>query len=144
MTTHPVYDMLLAEIDDAMERAVFMALLERAGARVTRYELLEKVHGPKALAWAQENGLANSTGDRQNRECIERLQARDYPIVSSSGQAGYILAADDETTEAYISEIGSRIQQMQLKQEALRRSKRWIKFIREYKDSRPMVQARLI
>lgn len=144
MATTPVYDLLLSEVTDEMEKAVLVALLERAGERVTRYELIEKVHGSEARAKAEKHGLANSTEDRQNRECIERLQAAHYPIVSSSGHAGYILAADDETTDAYIAEIGSRIQQMQNKQVALRRSKRWIKFIREYKDSRPLVQGRLI
>lgn len=144
MTTHPVYDQLLASLTDADETAVLKVLLERAGERVTRYELLETIQGAEARAYAEQHGLANNTDDRRNREAIERLQGKDYPIVSSSGQAGYILAADDAITEAYIAEIGSRITQMEAKKESLRRSKKWIPFIREWKAGRPAIQGRLL
>ena len=144
MTTTPVYDMLVARITDALERKLLDTLLDKAGESVSRLELVEAVHGPEARALAEKIGINKSTHDRQNREIIERLQAKDYPIVSSSGEGGYTLAADDETTEAYIKEIGSRIEKMQSKQAALRRSTKWIKFIREWRACRPAIQGRLL
>jgi hypothetical protein len=143
MPTHPVYDLLLADITEEMERAVLTMLLEHAGERVNRYELLEAVHGAEARAWAEKHGLANSKEDRQNRECIEALQRKDYPIYSSSGEAGYILAIDEKAADTYITEIGSRIKAMEAKKDALTRSKRMIPFIRQYKETRPAIQVRL-
>lgn len=137
---HPVYDKLLEGITEPMERAVLENLIEHAGERVTRYELLEAVHGLKAREWAEAHGLANSTEDRQNREIIETLQSKDYPIVSSSGTAGYVLAADEETTEKYVAELVSRSNNLNDKINSLRRSKKWIRFIREWKANRPAVQ----
>jgi hypothetical protein len=144
MATSLVYDQLLSEITDDMERAVMKVLIEHAGERVTRYLLLKEVHGFGAYEWAEKHGLANSTADRQNREIIERLQAKDYPIVSSSGQAGYILAADDETTDSYVAELVSRRANLDEKIDHVRKSKRWVKFIREWKANRPAVQTRLL
>jgi hypothetical protein len=144
MTTHPVYDMLLEQITEEMERKVFTVLLEHAGERVTRYELLEAVHGASARVWAEQHGLANCKEDRQNRECIENLQHKDFPIYASSGEAGYTLAVDDARADEYISEIGSRIERMKDKKAALERSRKWIPFIRQFKEARPLVQGRLI
>jgi hypothetical protein len=127
-----------------MERKVMQTLIDRAGERVTRYELLETVHGPEACAWAKKHGLANSTEDRQNREIIEHLQAKEYPIVSSSGQAGYILAADEETTDNYLKEMIGRRESLDKKISAVRKSKHWISFIREWKANRPATQTRLL
>lgn len=143
MATHPVYDLLLADITEDMERAVLTKLLEHAGERVNRYELIEAVHGLDARARAEQHGLANSKEDRQNRECIESLQRKDYPIYSSSGEAGYVLAIDESVADTYISEISSRIKTMEAKQAALKRSKRLIPFIRQYKETRPVIQERL-
>jgi hypothetical protein len=143
MTTTPVYDLLLKDITDETERRLLDVLLDQAGERISRIDLVEAVHGLDARLLAEKVGIGNSTHDRQNREIIERLQGRDYPIVSSSGVGGYTLAADDATTEAYIAEIGSRIEQMQAKCTALRRSRRWIPFIKEWKAGRPAVQVPL-
>jgi hypothetical protein len=143
MTTNPVYDLLLKDITDEMERKLLDVLLAQAGERISRIDLVEAVHGLDARLLAEKVGIGNSTHDRQNRELIERLQGRDYPIVSSSGAGGYTLAADAQTTESYIAEIGSRIQQMTAKRDALNRSKRWIPFIQEWMAGRPAVQAPL-
>ena len=136
MTVHPVYDMLLAEITDELERKVLQVLIDHAGTRVTRPQLVFEVFG----VYVQQKELASSVEDRKNRECIERLQKRDYPIMASSGQAGYVLAADETVLDAYIAEIGSRIENMKEKQSALHRSRRWIGFIRQWKENRPAKQ----
>jgi hypothetical protein len=143
MTTTKVYDNLLAEITDELERKVLAALVERAGKRVTRQQLIAIVFGEDALLRAMRGGLANNTDDRKIRECIEALQDKDFPIVSSSGKPGYIMAADEATTEAYISEIGSRINQMLKKQAALRRSKGRIPSIRDWQAAQVATQNRL-
>jgi hypothetical protein len=111
-------------------------LIDCAGTRVTRPQLVYKVFG----ITVEQAELSASTEDRQIRECIERLQKRDYPIMASSGQPGYVLAADESVLDAYIAEIGSRIANMQEKQSALRRSRRWITFIQQWKQSRPAQQ----
>lgn len=136
MTTHPVYDHLLAEITDELERKVLQVLIDKAGTRVTRPQLVYEVFG----VTVEQAELSASTEDRKIRECIENLQKRDYPIMASSGQPGYVLAADESVLDAYIAEIGSRIANMQEKQSALRRSRRWISFIRQWKENRPVVQ----
>lgn len=139
MATHPIYDQLVANITDPMQRAVLDTLLQHAGERVTRFELIEAVHGAEARQWAEQHGLANSTADRQNREIIEALQARDYPIVSSSGVAGYVLAADDAETDNYLAELESRRANLEEKIGHVRKSKKWTPFLREWKSSRPAV-----
>jgi DNA-binding winged helix-turn-helix (wHTH) protein len=144
MTTTPVYDKLLSEIDDATERAVLTALMEHTGQPLKRQQLISIVFGDTALLSALRGSLANSTEDRKIRECIEALQAKDYPIVSSSGKPGYILAADSATTDAYIAEIGSRIQQMQKKQAHLRRSKGKIALVRAWMAGQTATQDRLL
>ena len=139
MTTHPVYDHLLAEITDELERKVLQVLIDKAGTRVTRPQLVYEVFG----VTVEQAELSASTEDRRIRECIESLQRRDYPIMASSGQPGYVLAADESVLDAYIAEIGSRIANMQEKQSALRRSRRWISFIRQLREARPAVQLNL-
>ena len=140
---HPVYDQLMDGITDAMTRAVLEALIEHAGERVTRQELLELVHGRTVREHAEKHGLANSTEDRQNRAIIELLQDKGYPIVASSGTPGYVLAADEETTEAYIAELVSRQENLRNKISSVRASKRWIPFIREWRANRLVKQDRL-
>lgn len=139
MTTHPVYDLLLAEISDATERKVLEAFLQKPGERISRPDLVFAVFG----VYVQQKELSASKEDRKNRECIESLQRKGYPIISSSGEPGYILAADDEETEAYIVELGSRAQMLQEKIKALRDSKKWTPFIRQWREQRQASQARL-
>ncbi len=144
MATHPVYDRLLEGITEPMEKKVMEILLERAGDPVTRYELLEAVHGKKARLWAEKHGLQNSAEDRQNRKIVERLQRLEYPITSSSGSAGYVLAADEEDTDSYIAELITRRTNLDEKIASLRKSKRWIKFVRDWKAGRPATQLPLM
>lgn len=136
MTTHPVYDQLLSEVNDELERKVLKVLMERPGERISRPQLVFEIFG----VYVQQSELSSSVEDRKIRKCIERLQKRDYPIMASSGETGYVLAADETVLDAYIAEIGSRILNMQEKQSALRRSRRWIGFIRQWRENRQTVQ----
>ena len=129
---HPVYEVLMKEVTDDLEKKVLDALIERAGERVTRPELVLAVFG-NAI---ESRDLANNPDDRRIREAIERLQRQDFPILASSGQAGYALAADEAILDSYIGEIISRQVQLKEKEAALRRSRRWVRFIKEYKVSR--------
>ena len=136
MNTHPVYDLLLQEVTEDLERKVLSALIERAGEKVTRPELVFAVYG----VYVQQYALSSSLEDRKVREAIERLQRREYPILASSGEPGYALAVDDGELDTYVGEIVSRANQMRDKADALRKSRRWIKFIREYKANAPAKQ----
>ena len=140
---HPVYDQLMEGITDKMTRSVLDVLIQHAGERVTRLDLLEHVHGWNVRDQAEKHGLANSTEDRQNRAIIEMLQDKGYPIVASSGTAGYVLAADEATTEAYIAELVSREENLRNKIRSVRASKRWIPFIRDWRANKPAKQDRL-
>ena len=131
MTTHPIYDQLLLEITDETERRVFQALADRAGEKVTRPELVFAVFN----VYVQQSELGNCTEDRKVRECIERLQRREYPILASSGEAGYVLLADDEELNKYILELASRRDRLVEKIAALMRSRRRINDIRTYREA---------
>lgn len=132
----PVYDLLLRDITDDLERKVLSALIEHAGERRTRPQLVFDVFGK----YVQSSELANNTDDRKIRECIENLQRREYPILASSGIAGYILVTDDKELDDYVGEIVSRANQMHEKAHALRKSRKWIRSIQEYKANRPAEQ----
>jgi DNA-binding winged helix-turn-helix (wHTH) protein len=140
MTIHPVYDLLIAEITDDLERKVLEAFLEKPGERISRPDLVFAVFG----VYVQQKELSSSVHDRKIRECIETLQRKSYPIVSSSGEPGYILAADDDVADAYIAEIGSRIEAMKEKKDALQNSKKFTPFIRQWREARQAVQPRLL
>jgi hypothetical protein len=139
MTTHPVYDILLDGITDEMEKKVIRCLINHAGERVTREQMVLEVHG----IYVQKNALASSTEDRQNREIIERLQEHHYPIISSSAQAGYILGAEDKELDDYLTELSSRRARLDEKISKLKASRRWLPLIREWIANRPVMQDRL-
>lgn len=132
MTTHPVYDALLEEIDDALERQVFEALAEKPGQTLTRPDLVFKIFG----VYVQKTELSNCAQDRKIRECIERLRDRDYPIHSSSGEAGYTLTTDDEAIDEYIAEQRSRMDHLRKRIEAAYRSKRKAADIRTWRETK--------
>ena len=132
MARHPVYEVLMKAVTDELEKKVLDVLIESAGERVTRPALVLAVFG-NAI---DVRDLANNPDDRRIREAIERLQRQDFPILASSGQAGYVLAADEAILDSYIGEIISRQVQLKEKEAALRRSRRWVRFIKEYKVSR--------
>jgi hypothetical protein len=103
MTTHPVYDQLLSEVTDDLERQVLQVLIERAGTKTSRPDMVFAVFG----IYVQASQLADSTEDRKIRECIERLRAT-WPIVSSSGEAGYILEDNEASILEFAKEQESR------------------------------------
>ena len=129
MTTHPVYDALLEEIDDALERQVFEILAAQAGETITRPTLVFKLFGK----YIQQTQLGNCAEDRKIRECIERLRDRDYPIHSSSGEAGYTLTTDEEAIDEYINEQRSRRDHLDKRIAAAYRSKRRAADIRTWR-----------
>lgn len=140
MSTTPVYDLMLSGVTEEFLRKVLTVLIEHAGERVTRPQFVFEVFG----VICTQGTLSNSKEDRQIRDAIEQLQQREYPILSSSGAAGYILAIDDSELDAYVAEIVTRQNSLAEKATALRKSRRWIGIIREYKTNKPAVQARLL
>jgi hypothetical protein len=136
MTTTPTYDMLLSEITDTLERQVLTLLMDNAGKRLTREHLVYAIFG-KIVA---DGKLANNPDDRKIRECIERLQQRKYPILSSSGRAGYIMAIDDGELDTYVAELETRQRALHEKVKALRESRYWIPFIKAHVTRKPVEQ----
>jgi hypothetical protein len=100
----PVYQNLLSEVTDELERQVLDVLLEHAGERVNRGTLVLAVFH----TYVEADQLAASTHDRMVRECIARLREKDWPIVSSSSEAGYTLETDEEQIKAFAAEQQSR------------------------------------
>ena len=125
-----VYEQLLSEITDADERKVFDVLLQADGRRVTRGELVRKVYGVEL----DPNALANSVEDRKVRKIINLLRERDYPIVSSSGAAGYTMKASAEEMDVYIADLASRKEEIQHDIDHAYRSKAKANLVRECRD----------
>jgi homoaconitase/3-isopropylmalate dehydratase large subunit len=78
MTTHPIYDLLMHDVTEPLERSVMNVLIEHAGQKVSRPDLVFKVFGH----YVQSKELANNQDDRKIRECIERLQQKSFPILA--------------------------------------------------------------
>jgi hypothetical protein len=102
-----------------------MEILETArksspGVNITRPELVLQIFGSHVDRFR----LANSTQERQIRDAIADLQEQGYPIIASSGAAGYRLAIDDDERLEYIREIQARIAKLEKKVNALRHP-RW-------------------
>ena len=102
MATTKIYDELLAQITDDLERQVLMALMS-APAGISRSRLIHKIYN----IWVPAEELANSRCDRKILLAIESLR-KDWPIVSSSGEAGYKLTEDRAEIDAYAAEQASR------------------------------------
>ena len=139
MPTHPIYDLLLEGVGDDLERRVLTALIKHAGKRLSRPGLVFEVHG----IYVQQNEINSSAEDRQNREAIERLQRSGYPIIASSGQAGYKLGGDFEELDDYVKELASRKMNLEEKIRYLRQARKWIPFIQQWITDRPLVQERM-
>lgn len=132
MTTTPLYDALRAEVDDPLELQVFNILVEYEGKSVTRPDLVFKVFGK----YVQKSELANCVEDRKIRECIERLRDKDYPIHSSSGEAGYTLTTDGEAIDEYINEQRSRMNNLERRIKSAYRSKKRAADIRTWLETK--------
>lgn len=85
---HPIYRKLLEEVDDAFQRCVLEVLLDRAGETVTRRQFVATVSGEIISSRV-------ATADRKIRLAIAALRAANWPILSSSGEAGYRLCYDE-------------------------------------------------
>ena len=125
-----VYEQLVAEITDADEKKVFDALLQADGERVTRMALVLEVFG----VVIDPESLANSVEDRKVREIISRLRKRDYPIVSSSGAAGYTMKASAEEMDIYIADQASRKAKIQDNIDAAYRSKEKAALVKQVRE----------
>jgi hypothetical protein len=83
---------------------------------VSRWQLVERVFGREAAA----NRGNNNPFDRQIRSAIEKYRDTDL-IVSSSGSAGYWLAADMDDIHTIAQEYENRARQMEEKARNLRK-----------------------
>jgi len=118
MSTTPVYEKIRADLEAGqlkeIERKILEALL-RAPAGLNRKGLIRVVFGKEA-----QKNLGNDTRDRKIRKAIESLRNQLYPIISTSGKAGYKLTTDPEMIEEMIRELESRIAHLQQKVDAAR------------------------
>lgn len=125
--THPVYLQLLSEITDGLERKVLEILLENPTERIDRRQFVHAVFGRVAY------DLTSNTDDRQIRECIERLRAKGWPIVSSSGEAGYVLEDNEERIREFAAEQESRAAK---NRQAARAAYGWLPRARSIREAR--------
>jgi hypothetical protein len=91
MPLHPVYQRLLEEITDDLQRQILTIFLERPGQRLHREQLVAMIFHK----YIRRDQVANSSEDRKIRECIEDLRET-WPIVSSSGESGYIFQIEEK------------------------------------------------
>ena len=77
---------------------------------VSRWQLVERVFGREAAA----NRGNNNPFDRKIRQAIEKYRDTDL-IVSSSGSAGYWMAADMDDIHTIAQEYENRARQMEEK-----------------------------
>lgn len=117
MSHTPEYEKLLAELNSGelpiIVRKILDALLQ-APKGLTRKGLIRIVFGEEP-----SNNLSNDTRDRKIRKGIEYLRNLGFPIVSTSGKAGYKLDTDPKNIECMIRELESRIMHLQQRVEAI-------------------------
>ena len=117
MSHTPEYEKLLAELNAGelpiIVRKILDALLQ-APKGLTRKGLIRIVFGEEP-----DNNLSNDTRDRKIRKGIEHLRNLGFPIVSTSGKAGYNLDTDPKNIECMIRELESRIMHLQKRVEAI-------------------------
>ena len=129
MPTHPVYDQLLSEVTDALEHRILDILLQaypNTAAGITRQQLVMTLYG----YWP--DNLETDRNDRIIRKAIEHLR-QDWPIVSSSGGAGYRLSEDPQEISAFAAEQASRAER---NRENAQRAYRWLPKARAIQEAR--------
>lgn len=118
MSHTPEYEKLLAELNagelPSIVRKILDALLQ-APKGLTRKGLIRIVFGEEP-----DNNLSNDTRDRKIRKGIEHLRNLGFPVVSTSGKAGYKLDTDPKNIKDMIREWESRIVQLQQRVDAAR------------------------
>ncbi len=77
---------------------------------MTRQGLIRIVFGVEP-----QRNLGNDPYDRKIRKGLESLRNRMFPIISSSGEAGYRLDTSPEAVENMIRALESRITHLQQK-----------------------------
>jgi hypothetical protein len=117
MSRTPQYEKLLAELNAGdlpiIVRKTLDALLP-APKWLTRKGLIRIVFGEEP-----DSNLSNDTRDQKIRKGIEYLRNLGFPIVSTSGKAGYKLDTDPRNIECIIQELKSRIIHLQQRVEAI-------------------------
>lgn len=140
MQPQEYYQEILNGITDDLERRVFDQLSQHLGEAVLRTELIEALYGERV----ESGELASHPHDRAIRKCVEALQTKGFPIVSSSSEAGYCLTDDGEAIDKCVREYRSRIQRMQEKVDHLLRAKSMAHTLRQWhRGSEIPVQARM-
>jgi len=118
MSSIAQYEKLLAEMNagelSEIERRVLEVLLKTPGG-ITRRELIRVVYGVEA-----QRNLSNDPHDRKIRKAIERMRECLIPIVSTSGKAGYRLDTSPEAIQSMITEMESRIANLEQRLEEFR------------------------
>ncbi|MBI2757218.1 MAG: hypothetical protein HYX49_00905 [Chloroflexi bacterium] len=119
MSHTPEYEKLLAELNAGQLPVIARKILDaflKAPKGLRRKGLIHIVFGEEP-----QTNLGNDTRDRKIRKGIEYLRNMGYPIVSTSGKAGYRLDTDPERIEGMIREWESRIAHLQKRVDAARR-----------------------
>jgi hypothetical protein len=121
MSTTQVYEQMVAstpaDLPARIMQVLEYALKNSPGINVTKQDMIKNVYGK----FIEKARLSGTTEERQLRDTIADLQVSGYPIIASSGKAGYRLAQNKAEIEEYVSELESRISQLQSKVFALRR-----------------------
>ncbi len=109
--------------DELNERVLAIILAENPilEHRITKEMLAVRIYG-----------YYNPTVDRNVRDSIKELRDNGYPIISTSGKAGYYY--DENSVDAIIADYSSRIAQMS----------RTIKALRKGRKEKAMVQMELM
>jgi len=118
MSHTPEYEKLLAELNAGELPIIVCKILDallQAPKGLTRKGLIRIVFGEEP-----SNNLSNDTRDRKIRKGIEYLRNLGFPIVSTSGKAGYKLDTNPKNIECMIREWESRINHLQQKVDAAR------------------------
>jgi len=116
MSHTPEYEKLLAELNAGELPIIVQKILDallQAPKGLTRKGLIRIVFGEEP-----SNNLSNDTRDRKIRKGIEYLRNLGFPIVSTSGKAGYKLDTDPKNIECMIRELESRIMHLQQRVDA--------------------------
>src|SRR5512147_1335892 len=111
MSHTPKYEKLLTELNAGELPIIVRKILDvlsQAPKGLTRKGLILIVFGEDP-----DNNLSNDTRDRKIRKGIEHLRNLGFPIVSTSGKAGYKLDTASKNIDEMIREWESRIIHLQ-------------------------------
>lgn len=120
ITPEDVYLEIKAMTPQDIDTKVLNVLMQHVGREnsISRRHLIDQVFG---VCLPVNVNLANLRADRQVRLAIARLQ-KDYPIIGSSGGAGYCMVSGMDELTRYEAEINSRAKKLLEKSRRLRRA----------------------